>query len=34
MNNVHNYLEFKVTEEENNRNYLDLSIHRKRVTYK
>jgi len=35
MNNIHSYLEFKLPEEENNNiNYLDLSIHRKRVTYK
>jgi hypothetical protein len=35
MNNIHNYLEFKLKEEENNNiNYLDLSIHRKTVTYK
>jgi len=29
MNNIHKYLEFKLTEEENkNINYRDLSIHR------
>ena len=29
MNNIHKYLEFKLTEDENNNiNYLDLSIHR------
>ena len=29
MNNIHKYLEFKLTEEEsNNITYLDLSIHR------
>jgi len=30
VNNIHNYLEFKLTEEEENKdiNYLDLSIHR------
>jgi len=29
MNNIHKYLEFKLTEEEHkNINYLDLSIHR------
>jgi hypothetical protein len=29
MNNLHRYLEFKITEEENrNINYLDLSIYR------
>jgi hypothetical protein len=35
MNSIHSYLEFKLKEEENNNiNYLDLSIHRKTVTYK
>jgi len=29
MNNIHKYLEFKLTEEENNNiTYLDPSIHR------
>jgi len=29
MNNIHKYLEFKLTDEEiKNINYLDLSIHR------
>ena len=28
MNKIHKNLEFKTTEEENNINYLDLSIHR------
>ena len=29
MNNIHKYLEFKLTEEENNNiTYLDLSSHR------
>ena len=28
MNNIYKYLEFKLTEEENNRNYLDTSVHR------
>jgi len=29
MNNIHKHLEFKITEEENNNlNYLDLTIHR------
>jgi hypothetical protein len=29
MNNIHKYLEFKLTEEEhNNVTYLDLSVHR------
>jgi len=35
MNNIHKYLEFKLTEEENkNINYLDLSIHKTTITYK
>jgi hypothetical protein len=29
MKNTHKYLEFKLTEEENNITYLELSIHRK-----
>jgi transcription initiation factor IIE alpha subunit len=28
MNNIHKKLEFKITEEENNINYLDQPIHR------
>ena len=28
MRNIHKNAEFKITEEENNINYLDLSIHR------
>jgi hypothetical protein len=29
MNNIHKHLEFKITEEENNNiNYLDITIHR------
>jgi len=33
MNNMHKYLEFKQTEEENkNINYLDLSIRRNKTT--
>ena len=33
MNNIHKYLEFKITEEENNNiNYLDLSVHRHNIS--
>jgi len=28
MNNIHKYLEYKLTEEKTVTNYLDLSIHR------